>query len=95
MRYAAYVGRASELRGSLGGLPGWGRALVAIAAVPGIVLGLLSLVLLVVSLLALLVLTVPMYRLVRGISGEGRDPTPEPRHSKPVQVRVLDGAEHA
>jgi hypothetical protein len=63
-QYTHYFGRFQDLRGNLGGLPQWARALVAIAALPGIILVVLSILAFVVSLLALLILTVPVYRLL-------------------------------
>ena len=46
--------------------------LLAVAAVPGLVLLALSILAFGVSLLALLLLTVPVYRLVSAVSGAGR-----------------------
>ncbi len=58
-----------SVRGGLGSLPIWGRWLLLIAALPGVALAGLSILALGVSILALLVLTVPVYRLVRWVSG--------------------------
>ncbi|HEV7299889.1 MAG TPA: hypothetical protein VGN72_11030 [Tepidisphaeraceae bacterium] len=71
-RLFQYYGQYQNVKGGVTGLPGWGRALILIAAVPGIVLIALSLLALGVSILALLVLAVPAYKLVRAL-------TPEPR----------------
>ena len=49
------------------GLPGWARVLVGIAALPGILLGVLSILVFAVSLLALFLLALPVYRLVSGL----------------------------
>lgn len=64
-----YYSRFSALRGGYAGLPSWARLLVAIMAVPGIVLILLSIIALLVSIAALLLLTVPVYRLVQWACG--------------------------
>jgi|SRR4051794_8058080 hypothetical protein len=53
------------------GLPAWARFLLLIAALPGIVLIALSFLAFLVSLLALLLLTVPLYRLLKLITGTG------------------------
>lgn len=58
-------------------MPGWGRLLLLIAALPGIVLAALSILALGVSILALLLLTVPAYKLVQVVSGGGRRETVE------------------
>src|SRR5438876_619918 len=65
-----YYSRFQSSRQSIAGLPAWGRFLLTLAAVPGIVLVGLSFLALAVSILALLLLTVPVYRVVRWLSGE-------------------------
>ena len=65
-----YYSRFQSSRQSLAGLPAWGRFLITLAAIPGIILVGLSLLALGVSILALLLLTVPIYRVVRWIAGE-------------------------
>jgi hypothetical protein len=50
-------------------MPSWGRFLVGLAAIPGIVLAVLSVIAFVVSIAALLLLTLPVYSLVKGLSG--------------------------
>jgi hypothetical protein len=72
LQFIRYYGRYQDLRGSFGGLPSWARFLVFVAAVPGVILALLSLLALAVSILALLLLTVPVYRLMVFITGGGR-----------------------
>ena len=68
-RIFRYYGQYQNLRGGMGALPGWGRGLILIAAVPGLILLALSLLALGVSIFALLVLTVPVYRLVNALGG--------------------------
>lgn len=72
-----YYGRYRGFRDRFGGLPSWARGVLFIFAVPGIVLLLLSIVALAVSLLALLILTVPVYRLLAGLTGSPRDRSPD------------------
>jgi hypothetical protein len=71
-RLFQYYGQYQTVKGGVTGLPAWGRGLILIAALPGIVLIALSILALGVSILALLLLTVPAYRLVRAL-------TPTPR----------------
>ena len=63
-----YVGRAQGVGGRLMGFPWWGRSLIVLAALPGLILLGLSILAFGVSLLALLLLTGPVYRLVRALS---------------------------
>ncbi|MCC7351630.1 MAG: hypothetical protein IT446_13790 [Phycisphaerales bacterium] len=72
-----YYGRYRGFRDRFGGLPSWARVVLFIFAVPGIVMLLLSLLAFAVSLLALLILTVPVYRLLAGLSGSARDESPD------------------
>ena len=69
LQFIQYYGQFQGVRGRLGGLPWWGRLLLAIAAIPGLVLLALSILVFGVSLTALLLLTVPVYRLVGFLSG--------------------------
>src|ERR1051326_8097707 len=62
-----YYGRYQNLRGSVGQWPGWARFILALFAMPGIVLLGLSILALLVSLAALLLLTVPVYRLLSAV----------------------------
>ena len=70
-RVTQYYGRWNDVRGQLVGLPQWARFIVGIAAIPGIVLLLLSILAFAVSLLALLLLTVPVYALLRRVTMVG------------------------
>lgn len=71
MRFVQYYGRFQDVRGRFGGLPGWAKRPIFIAALPGIVLALLSIAALLISILALLLLTVPTYRLMQVLTGTG------------------------
>lgn len=74
LQFIHYYGKYQDLRGSFGGLPGWAKWPILIAAVPGVILALLSLLALVVSIIALLLLTVPTYRLMQLVVGGSRSP---------------------
>jgi len=66
-----YFTRFQTVRGRLTGLPAWARFLLLLASLPGVVLIALSILAFLVSLLALLLLTVPLYRLLKLITGAG------------------------
>jgi len=70
-RLWTYYGNFQSVRGRFGGLPQWARGLVFLAALPGILLAILSLIAFLVSILALLLLTVPVYRLMQVVTGSG------------------------
>jgi hypothetical protein len=69
VRVVEYYNRFQGVRGRLTGLPAWARFLLFLASLPGILLIALSILAFGVSLLALLVLTVPLYRLLRLVTG--------------------------
>ena len=69
IRVVEYFGRAQRFRGTLIGLPGWARAILVVAALPGLIALSLSLLAVLVSLSALLLLTVPTYRLLWTVTG--------------------------
>ena len=71
--FVHYVGRLQDIRGRFGGLPGWARALVWLAALPGLALAGLSLLVLLASILALLLLALPVYTLLKSVLGGRRD----------------------
>jgi hypothetical protein len=74
-----YYSRFQGMRGQLIRLPAWARVLIFIAALPGVALLALSLLALLVSILALLLLTVPLYRVLKALTGtavsDGQQPT--------------------
>lgn len=107
-RFSYYVSSAdgfraarSDLLTSVTGLPAWGRFIVFVLALPGIVLIGLSLLALAASIATLLLLTIPAYALLRRIAawfrGE-RGPAEEryleepvaPRPARRVQTTVID-----
>ena len=71
-RVVEYYTRFQGVRGRLTGLPPWARFLLFLASLPGILLICLSILAFGVSLLALLLLTVPLYRLLRLVTGAER-----------------------
>jgi hypothetical protein len=80
MRVTEYYGRWNDVRGQLTGLPQWARFIVGVAAVPGVVLLLLSILAFAVSVLALLLLTVPVYALMKRLTTFGSgSPVPAER----------------
>ena len=66
-----YYARYQGARSVLGGMPAWARLILLVAAAPGLVLIALSILAFLVSLLALLLLTVPLYRLLKVLTGAG------------------------
>ena len=81
----------SDLLTSVTGLPAWGRLIVLLLAVPGIVLIGLSLLALMASIAALLLLTVPAYAVLRRLSewlrGKTRDEQVVPNPHVPLVER--------
>ena len=78
-----YYSRFQGFRGQVGGLPSWARLVLAIFALPGILLMGLSILAFLVSLLALLLLTAPVYRLLLFVTGSG---TPERNQQETASV---------
>jgi hypothetical protein len=77
MRFVQYYGRFQTARGNFSGLPAWSKPLLFIAAIPGLILLLLSILLFGISILALLLLMAPTYQIVRLLSGGGKTSPPE------------------
>jgi len=77
VRVVEYYNRVQGVRGRLTGLPEWARVLLFIAALPGIFLIALSILTFLVSLAALLLLTVPLYRVLKWVTGTGQDASAE------------------
>ena len=72
-----YYGRWQGLKGRMAQLPSWARLLIGIAAIPGILCIALSILAFLVSLAALLLLTVPLYRVLKWVTGTGQDASAE------------------
>jgi hypothetical protein len=66
-----YYNNLQGVRTRLTGLPGWARLMLFIAALPGIALVALSILAFLVSLAALLLLTLPLYRVLKWVTGTG------------------------
>ena len=64
-----YYVKYQSARGVLGAMPAWARFVLLIVALPGLCLLALSFMAVGVSLLALLLLTVPVYRLLKSVTG--------------------------
>ena len=71
VRVVEYYNRVQGFRGRLTGLPEWARVILFVAALPGIFLIALSILAFLVSLAALLLLTVPLYRVLKAVTGTG------------------------
>jgi hypothetical protein len=84
-----YYSSYQSFRGRMGGLPTWARTILLIAALPGIAAIALSILAFVVSLLALLLLTVPLYQLLRALTGGG------PETDAAGSVRVMSAGPFA
>ena len=84
IEFNQYVGQFNGFRGRLTGLPQWARAIVAIFAVPGILLAGLSLLGFLVSILALLILTVPVYLFLKRLTDGLQNRAPIPGRVEPV-----------
>src|SRR5438067_6045596 len=69
LKLLQYYGKYQSARGVLGDMPAWARLILLIVALPGLALFALSLLVFGVSILALLLLTVPVYRLLRSLTG--------------------------
>ena len=89
VRVVEYYNRVQGVRTRLTGLPEWARVVLFVAALPGIALIALSILAFLVSLAALLLLTVPLYRLLRAVTGAGRE---RQRDGITVVEEVDDGA---
>jgi len=83
-----YYGNVQGLRGDVGGLPGWARAVLLVVALPGIAAVALSILAFLVSLSALLLLTVPLYRVLKAVTG-GRVSRQESAAGSAGSVEVL------
>ena len=73
---ARYFTRFQTARGGFNTLPPLGRSIVAIFALPGIALLVLSIALALCSIFVLLLLSVPVYRVLQAVFG-GRQPIAE------------------
>ena len=97
-QFSQYQDRLHGVRRSYVGVPAWGRVLLLVAAVPGILLLALSGAIFALSMATLLLLTVPAYALVARIAGmtAGRTRQGDPaapldrRPARHVEATVID-----
>ncbi|MCC6239023.1 MAG: hypothetical protein IT448_01805 [Phycisphaerales bacterium] len=68
LQFIRYYGKYQSLRGNFGSMPGWGRLLVALLAVPGVVIMLSAILAFVIGLGVLILLTTPIYRLLMAMT---------------------------
>jgi len=87
-RFVEYTSRFQGVRSNLGGLPSWARAVVLLAALPGLFLVSLSILAFLVSIAALLLLAVPAYRVMQWVTGSGQV---RPNDVEPEGVVVEQG----
>jgi hypothetical protein len=89
-RILNYYGRFERVRGQWGGLPSWARGVLFVAALPGLILALLSVAAFAVSVGVLLLLSVPVYRLLMAVSGTSapRQSVQYPMHEAVRQVDI-------
>lgn len=74
LQFIQYYGKYQSLRGNLGTMPAWGRFVVAIFALPGLVILLAAMLAFVIGLGVLMLLTIPVYRAVRAVASIGQRP---------------------
>jgi hypothetical protein len=95
MAFNGYYGRVQTFGGKWTTLPPWARAIVGIAAIPGLVLLALSIVAALVSILALLLLTVPVYGLLSAVmSGPAVSPETSAANESFVSSAPSSGRRH-
>ena len=70
-QFSQYGNRLHVARQSYSGVPAWGRLVLAVFALPGILLLALSAAVFVLSMATLLLLTVPAYLLIARVAGSG------------------------
>src|ERR1700759_3068002 len=102
--FRAY-GRYQGIKGNVSSLPSWGKPILLVAALPGILVLIaavaLFVLLLVVSILALLLLTAPVYRFLtvfkpRPQQVEVTSPPPgeevfvQQQPRRPIEVKILE-----
>lgn len=90
LQFIQYYGKYQSLRGNFSTLPSWARGVVMLFAIPGLVLILLSILCFIVSLALLFLLTVPVYRLMQGLTRFGRRRTDEEMAFNVSDVVVTD-----
>jgi hypothetical protein len=87
-RFQTYVGNFDGLRVGVFGMPAWARLVLAIAALPGLVLLFIAALALVLSVAVLLVCTVPVFMLLNKLLS--RPQREETSPVKRVESVVID-----
>ncbi len=90
LQFIQYYGKYQTIRGNFSTLPAWARGVAVLFALPGLVLMLLSILAFVVSLAVLFLLTVPVYRLMQGLTRLGRRRADEEMQFDISEVVVTD-----
>lgn len=90
LQFIQYYGKYQTIRGNFSTLPPWARLMVMLFALPGLVLVLLSILAFVGSLAVLFLLTVPVYRLMQGLTRLGRRRADEEMQFDISEVVVTD-----
>ncbi len=88
IRFQQYYDQFGGLPNRFRTLPGWARFIVAIAALPGMILAGLSILAFGVSILALLLLTVPVYSALQKLTGRTTSDTGTIETSSPGSRKV-------
>ena len=102
-RVVRYYARFDDVRSDLTGLPPWARAVFVAVALPGIALLALSIVAVIASVVALLLLTIPVYAVLRALTGGTRanesslveSPSPWRSEAKHVDATVRERSDNA
>ena len=68
MPFTEYYGKFQSFRGNFGGVPPWGRAILSIAAIPGMVVVIAGVLALLAGIALILLLTIPLYRVFKLLS---------------------------
>lgn len=89
LQFIRYYGKYQSLRGNFGSMPGWGRLLVALLAVPGVVIMLAAILAFVLGLGVLILLTTPVYRLLMAMTAS-RSTTADATSDPFVDVEVSE-----
>ncbi len=88
LQFIKYYGKYQSVRGSLGGVPQWGRVLLTVVAIPGLLLAMIGAMVLIAGIGLVILLTVPMYRLIAMLRPR---PTRSPQRSEDFVVTDAQG----
>ena len=68
MPFTEYYGKFQGFRGNFGGVPPWGRAILSLAAIPGMIIVIAGVIALLAGIALILLLTIPLYRVLKMLS---------------------------